>query len=78
LYLHHEGIEVVQSIRELKAFKRVSLEPGESKEVELVLAPRAFGYWNKDLHFTMEPGRYTVYISKDADHDILSTTFELR
>ena len=32
--------------RELKGFARVSLQPGESKEVVLPLEPRAFAFWN--------------------------------
>jgi beta-glucosidase len=66
LYLHDEMASVVRPVKELKAFKRVTLEPGESKEVILKLPYRSFGLWNKDMKFVVEPGAYKVYIGTNA------------
>ncbi len=71
LYLHKQLAEVVLPARELRAFKRISLEPGQSREVELVLPPRDFGYWDRDLQFVIRPGAFDLWISSDADHDLL-------
>ncbi|MDR1879907.1 MAG: fibronectin type III-like domain-contianing protein, partial [Tannerellaceae bacterium] len=53
-------------LKELKAFKRVTLAPGESKQVELSLPYRSFGLWDKDLNFVVEPGLFNIMIGKDA------------
>ena len=66
LYLHDELATVVRPLRELKAFKRITLEPGESKEIVLTLPYRSFGFWNRDLKFGVEPGESKVYIGKNA------------
>jgi beta-glucosidase len=71
LYLHDEFASVVRPVKELKAFKRISLNPGESREVELSLPYRSFGLWDKDLNFVVEPGVFKVTIARDADNSIL-------
>jgi beta-glucosidase len=71
LYLHDEYASVVRPLKELKAFKRISLKPGESKEVTLFLPYRSFGLWNRDLKFVVEPGAFKVYVGKDAENSYL-------
>jgi beta-glucosidase len=71
LYLRDEFASVVRPIKELKAFKRITLEPGESRQVELSLPYRSFGLWDKDLKFVVEPGVFKVMIAKNAENNIL-------
>ncbi|MDR0835596.1 MAG: glycoside hydrolase family 3 C-terminal domain-containing protein [Tannerella sp.] len=80
LYLHDEFASVVRPLKELKAFKRITLNPGESKQVELILPYRSFGLWDKDLKFVVEPGDFEVMIGKDAENVILTgkTKVEIR
>ncbi len=66
LYLHDELASVVRPVRELKAFRRVSLDPGESRQIILKLPYRSFGCWNRDLKFGVEPGEFKVFIGKNA------------
>lgn len=72
LYLHDELASVVRPLKELKAFKRITLEPGESKEVVLTLPYRSFGLWNKDMKFLVESGTFTVYVGKNASEMLLN------
>ncbi len=39
---------VARPPRELRAFARVSLDPGQTKPVTVTLEPRAFAYWDQD------------------------------
>ena len=71
LYLHDEYASVARPAKELKAFKRITLEPGESRQVELTLPYRSFGLWDKDLKFVVEPGSFDVMIGKDAENMLL-------
>ncbi|MDR0713754.1 MAG: glycoside hydrolase family 3 C-terminal domain-containing protein [Bacteroidales bacterium] len=71
LYLHDEQASVVRPVKELKAFKRVTLNPGESRQVELSLPYRSFGLWDRDLKFIVEPGVFKVMIAKDAATTLL-------
>ncbi|MDD4227466.1 MAG: glycoside hydrolase family 3 N-terminal domain-containing protein [Mariniphaga sp.] len=66
LYIHDELASVVRPVIELKAFKRVTLNPGQSKEIVLPLPYRSFGLWNRDLEYVVEPGEFIVFIGKHA------------
>jgi beta-glucosidase len=66
LYLHDEIASVVRPLRELKAFKRVTLNPGESREIVLELPYRSFGLWNRELEFGVEPGEFKIFIGRNA------------
>jgi beta-glucosidase len=71
LYIHDELASVSRPLKELKAFKRITLNPGESRQVELSLPYRSFGLWDKDMKFTVEPGDFKIMIAKDAETTIL-------
>lgn len=77
LYLHDELAPVVRPLRELKAFKRMTLEPGESREVVLTLPYRSFGFWNRELKFGVEPGEFKVFIGRNAADTQLEGTLNV-
>ncbi|KQZ84971.1 beta-glucosidase [Microbacterium sp. Root166] len=53
--------------RELRAFVKLALQPGESRQVELDLGRRAFAYWDIELgRFVVPAGEYTVQVCADA------------
>jgi beta-glucosidase len=76
LYLHDELASVVRPVKELKAFKRITLNPGESRQVELSLPYRSFGLWNREMQFVVEPGVFKVMIGRDAANTVLEGTIE--
>jgi beta-glucosidase len=71
LYLHDRLASVARPSKELKAFKRITLDPGESREVELTLPRRSFGLWDRGLKFVVEPGAFDVLICRDAETVLL-------
>lgn len=53
---------------ELKGFRRVRLEPGEEKRVEIPLCDRSFAYWNIDRNgWAIEPGRYELLVGASCE-----------
>jgi beta-glucosidase len=53
--------------RELRAFAKVALEPGETTCVELTLDERAFAFWDTEAHgWTVEPGRFEVLVGSSS------------
>lgn len=72
----YEGAETVQVYvkspmkgapnAQLKALKKVSLVPGEAKDVELTLPAKAFGVYNEDGERVLVPGEYEVYLGTSA------------
>ncbi|MDD4189859.1 MAG: glycoside hydrolase family 3 N-terminal domain-containing protein [Mangrovibacterium sp.] len=66
LYLHDVIASVVRPMRELKAFKRVTLEAGECREIVLELPYRSFCFWNRNLEFVSEPGEFKLFVGRNA------------
>ena len=70
--------KVYRARKELKEFARVSLEPGETKTVELKLNQCAFEYFSTDLDkWVVEPGTYTVMIGASSQDIRLSEDIEI-
>lgn len=61
----------------LKDFKRVTLEPGESKNLEFVLDEKAFRLINQKYEWVVEPGTFRIYAAASSDDIRLSGTIEL-
>ena len=54
-------VNAVRPVRELKGFKKVALEPGESREVSFTLGKRAFATWRSEIHdWWVETGDFTI------------------
>ncbi|MBO6247952.1 MAG: fibronectin type III-like domain-contianing protein, partial [Bacteroidales bacterium] len=71
VYIHDVKASVVRPMKELAAFKRVSLKPGESKDVEIEVPYRRFAMWDKDRKFGVEEGWFKVWLGKTADEEAL-------
>ena len=56
-------INAVRPVRQLKGFQKISLEPGESKELCFKLDKRSFATWRTEIHdWWVESGVYTVEV----------------
>jgi beta-glucosidase len=67
LYVAPKGGTVIRPLKELKGFDKVSLEPGETKEVTFVLNKRAFAYYNTAINdWYAETGSYEILIGKSS------------
>jgi beta-glucosidase len=60
LYLKDEKASTPRPVRQLEGFKRITLEPGESREVEFTLEPRQFSIINDKENRVIEPGWFTI------------------
>jgi len=66
LYLHDEYSSVTTYVKVLRGFERITLAPGEEKVVEFVLTPQHLGLWNKEEHFVVEPGSFSVFVGASS------------
>ncbi len=74
LYIHPTQSSVPQPPKELRGFERVSLKPGESKKVALMLSGEQLAYYDVKTHgFVVEPGAYEILIGSSS-RDIRSKT----
>ncbi|MCH5233854.1 MAG: glycoside hydrolase family 3 C-terminal domain-containing protein [Muribaculaceae bacterium] len=74
LYVRDVKSSVDRPYKELKGFKKVELNPGETKDVKFLLDRSALSYFDADKHqWVMEPGDFEVLIGTSSA-DIRSKT----
>jgi len=66
LYVGLRGTSVAEPVRALKAFERVSLGPGDTKQVRFVLGPEALALWDIHNEWKIEPCLANIWVSPDA------------
>lgn len=67
LYIRDLAGSVSRPLRELKGFQRISLAPGESREVSFVITEEMLRFYRADMTYGSEPGRFMVYIGADSN-----------
>ncbi len=79
LYLHDVETRLVRPEKELKAFAKVALEPGESKEVILTLEPRDFAFYDSELHrWCIESGDFDILLGRSSAEITLRTSVTMQ
>ena len=68
LYVRDDVSSVTRPVMELKGFVRLTLAPGESRNVSFPLTPRALQFWNADMRRLVEPGTFTIMVGSDSAH----------
>lgn len=78
LYAAPKGGTIIRPVRELKAFEKIELAPGETKKVQFTLDRRAFAYWNTQIHdWHVESGEFELQIGRNAQDIVLSHSVAL-
>jgi beta-glucosidase len=66
LYIHDPVASISQPVRRLRDFKRVSLDPGETKTVQFTINSSDVGFYDNSGQFVVEPGKIQVYVGKSS------------
>jgi beta-glucosidase len=66
IYVHQLVSSVTRPIKELKAFERVTLGPGESTTLTFLLTPEAFRMWNVSMQRVVEPGAFEIMAGSNS------------
>lgn len=77
LYLRDVVGSVSRPVKELKGFRRVTLEPGESRSVTFTLAPEELKMLDEKMHWVVEPGEFLVMIGSSSEDIRQKGTFEV-
>ncbi len=77
LYIRDLAASVTRPVRELKAFRRVALKPGERQVVSFTLRRDDLLFIGQDLVPTVEPGRFCLWIAPSAQAEGVSGEFQL-
>jgi len=77
LYIHDRVASVTRPVRELKAYRKIKLAPGESEVVRFVLRPTDLGFYGLANKPVVEPGEFDVWIAPSAEAEGVHGTFAL-
>jgi beta-glucosidase len=66
LYIHQDGTTILQPVRKLEGFQRVTLAPGQSKTVTFTLGPANIGFYDNTGQFQVQAGTVDVYLGDSS------------
>ncbi|MBN1813013.1 MAG: glycoside hydrolase family 3 C-terminal domain-containing protein [Anaerolineae bacterium] len=79
LYVNDVYSSATTPVKELKAFRRVDLKPGEKKTIRLEVPYERLALVNQAMETVVEPGEFEVMVgSSSRDCDLLEDTFDVR
>ncbi|MFV0929423.1 beta-glucosidase BglX [Pseudomonas jessenii] len=76
LYIQDETGSMIRPIKELKNFQKVMIKAGEQKVVHFTIAEDDLKFYNTQLKYAAEPGKFNVQIGLDSE-DVTQQSFEL-
>ena len=71
LYIRDKFSLVTRPMKELKSFKRISLEAGESTIVKFEVTPDMLSYYDLDMNWIAEPGDYVIMLGSSSRNNEL-------
>ncbi|MCQ8180008.1 glycoside hydrolase family 3 C-terminal domain-containing protein [Methylomonas sp. SURF-1] len=66
VYLHDVAASVTRPVKQLKAFKKVELQPGEQRTLQFELTPRDLSFIGLDMKRVVEPGEFHVTVGNET------------
>jgi len=76
LYIQDLVGSVVRPVKELKGFRKISLNAGESQEISFEIGAKDLAFYTRDMSFKAEPGDFKLFIGSSSD-DVQSADFSL-
>lgn len=66
LYIGDPAASISRPMKELKGFQKISLKPGESREVSFTITTEALRFYNSALEHVWEPGQFNIYVGTNS------------
>ena len=67
LYIRDLVGSITRPVKELKGFQKIFLKKGETKTVTFVISNEDLKFYNSELKFISEPGKFEVFIGANSD-----------
>jgi beta-glucosidase len=79
LYVKHLKSQVPRPLKELRGFRRVALQPGESRTIGLPLMARSLAHWDAGRRaFVVETDTIEISVGGSSDDARLKTRIPVR
>ncbi len=66
LYIRDAVSLATRPVKELRGFRRVTLQPGETRTVTLEIGPEQLAYHGPDMKRVVEPGRFDIMVGGNS------------
>ena len=66
LYIRDKVSSVTRPVKELKDFRRVSLEPGEKRTIVFELGPDSFSFYDINMNYVTESGEFIIMVGNSS------------
>ncbi|HZI68543.1 MAG TPA: glycoside hydrolase family 3 C-terminal domain-containing protein, partial [Hanamia sp.] len=66
MYIQDLVGSIARPVKELKGFKQITLQPGETKKVSFPITTKDLKFYNSDLKYNYEPGDFKVFIGSNS------------
>lgn len=78
VYVRDLVSSVSRPVKELKAFKKIALEAGETRIVNIELNNEAFEFYDINMNFIVEPGEFEIMVGNSSrDEDLLKVNLTI-
>jgi beta-glucosidase len=77
LYLRDRVSSVTRPVQELKGFRRITLQPGETQTIEFTLASEHLQFLDAGMQLVVEPGQFDVMIG-GSSAQVQTTTLTVK
>jgi len=68
VYLNDVAASVTRPVKQLKAFKKVELKPGQQETLHFTLTPQDMSFIGLDMKRIVEPGEFRVMVGNETVH----------
>ncbi len=73
LYVRDDVSQVTRPVKELKGFKRIELNAGQSQTVQFAIKPEMLAFYDLDMKWGVEPGSFTLMVGASSRLQDLKT-----
>src|SRR5205814_1972644 len=78
MYIRDRVSSVTRPVKELRGFKKVSLQPGETATVALPITPASLAFYDAHMNYVVEPGEFSIMVgSSSRDEDLTTVTLRV-
>lgn len=76
-YIQDITADVARPVKELKRFLKINLQPGETKKIQLKITSDDLSYWDYNLLFKVDPGKFKLFIGGSSEA-VKEAEFEIK
>jgi beta-glucosidase len=70
LYVRDVVGSVTQPVKQLRGFERITLEPGEARQVRFEVPAATLGFTGLEMQYVVEPGDFEVWVGPNASEGL--------